>query len=940
MYRSRLLTFCFLFLAALTYGQGFLKVFPEAASSANALIATSDGGYFLAGEKTDAQVVFIARTDANGQTIWQSNLALNQSRAIAAAASPDGGFVLLLENYQDNGLLRNALLKLNAFGIVEWTTVLPNGNISNGLNDLQVLPDGSVVAVGNTRDINFDTRGWLVKCDPSGAVLLDKVFGIKQQLVKKLVVLPGGDLAVAGFFQNYYLARLDANGDPVWENTFSYPGNQIVYDLLLTQDGQLALLGTSPGLSTLKIQVLKVGLNGHLIWNSGYVPFPNNSNALPVLNTFAQASNGHFYIPFWGFIDDPLDTPLEIMELSENGVALGKLNLGLSGNAKDILATTDQRLVLTGNNNGVPTNAMLLKTDLQGQFSRNVISGHTYLDIDVDCALTPGEMPLADFIVKAENAQGEVFYHKTDDTGLYEILVTEGDFTLTTYPAFALPEFYDPCITPVITVSGVNQQVAAPDIMQQPEGVCPALSLEIGNTIMRRCLPIAVRVEWCNTGTLMASDMQIRFLKNPMLVYQSSSLPIAAQLGDTLVFNVGDIPVGDCGVLNLQLLVDCDAKINDVICMEAYLVPDQSCLPPNPDWDGSKIEVTGFCTGSEIEFTIKNTGLGNMTQGAEYVIIEDEIMYQQGLVQLNAQQEMSTVRIPLPEDSCFALRVFPNQTTLLEHPVAVVANCTADGNLGLLLALGNLEQSPVAATRCDQVVGSFDPNDKIGFPLGITSRHYIERGQEIDYRIRFQNTGNDTAFLVRILDTLPATLDPTSIRPHTASHDYTWDLSANGVLSFTFPNILLVDSSTNEPGSHGYIWFKISQKPNLPDGTIIENNAAIYFDFNEPVITAPSQHTIGRPLTVSTNELATPTVLEVEVTPNPATDLVSFRLPGHRPPEPLEWSLYDPLGNKIAGQEFQGQQLIYHVDHLPQGIYFWQISLNGKTLNRGRVYKG
>ncbi|HLP92781.1 MAG TPA: T9SS type A sorting domain-containing protein [Saprospiraceae bacterium] len=940
MYRSRLLTFCFLLLAVLSYGQGFLKVFPEVASSANAVISAMDGGYFLAGEKADTKAVFIARTDATGQTLWQFNLSLNQSRAIAAAGSPDGGFVLLLENYQDNGLLRNVILKLNTSGAIEWTTILPNGNISNGLNDMQVLPDGSVVAVGNTRDINFDTRGWLVKCDASGAVLLDKVFGIEQQLIKKLVLLPGGDLAVAGFFQNYYLARLNANGDPVWENTFNFPGNQTVYDLLLTQDGQLALLGTSPGLSTLKIQLLKVGLNGQLIWNSGYVPFPNNSDALPVLNTFTQAPNGHFYIPFWGFIDDPLDTPMEVLQLSENGVALGKFNLGLSGNVKDILATADQRLVLTGNNNGVPTNAMLLKTNLQGQFSRNIISGHMYLDIDVDCALTPGETPLADFIVKAENAQGEIFYHKTDDNGLYEILVTEGDFTLTTYPAFALPEFYEPCMAPVIAVSGVNQQITAPDIMQQPQGACPALSLEVGNTILRRCTPTAIRVEWCNTGTMLASDMQIRFLKSPLLVYQSSSLPIAAQLGDTLVFNIGDILVGDCGVLNLQLLVDCNVNINDVLCMEAFLVPDQSCLPPNPEWDGSKIEVTGFCTGSDIEFTIKNTGLGNMTQGAEYVIIEDEIMYQQGLVQLNALQEMTTVRIPLPEDSCFALRVFPNQTTLMERPVAVVANCTADGNLGLLLALGNLEQSPVVATRCDQVFGPYDPNDKTGFPLGITPNHYIERGQEIDYRIRFQNTGNDTAFLVRILDTLPATLDPATIRPHISSHDYTWDLSADGVLSFTFPNIRLVDSTTNEPGSHGYIWFKISQMPGLPDGTIIDNTAAIYFDFNEPILTPPSLHTIGRPLTVATKELVTPTVLEVEVTPNPATDLVSFRLPGDRPLGPLEWSLYDPLGNKIAGQEFQGQQLSYSVNHLSQGIYFWQISQDGKTLNRGRVYKG
>jgi uncharacterized repeat protein (TIGR01451 family) len=938
MYLARTLTITLLFLATFIHGQGFIKVFPEASSSVKAVAQAADGGYFLAGEVTDVQAVFLAKTDAAGQTIWQSSLALNQARAVAAAASPDGGWVVLLENYHENGLLHNALLKLNAFGVVEWNTLLPNGTISNGLNDLAVQPDGSIVAVGNTRDINFETRGWLIKCDPSGAVLLNKIFGLKQQLIKKLVLLPGGDIAVAGFFQNYYLARLSQDGDLIWDRAFAYTGNQTLIDLLLTTDGQLALLGTSPAFNTLQMELLKVDLNGLLLWKNAHVPFPGGSDALPVLNAFTQTSNGHFYIPFWGFVDDPLDTHLELLHLNELGQAMGKSDLGLSGNAKDILTPDGQHLVLTGDNNGVPTNALLLKTDQQGNFDQNAINGHIYLDIDLDCSFSAGETPLADFIVKAENTQGEVFYQKTDENGRYEILVTAGDFTLSTYPAFALPQFYEPCIAPVVTVAGVNQVETAPDIMEQAEGVCPALSLEVSNSIFRRCWASNVKVEWCNIGIMAAADLQIRFLKSPLLVYQSSSLPIAAQLGDTLVFNIGDIGVGECGQLNIQVLVDCAATLGDVLCMEAFLAPDQNCLPPNPDWDGSKIEVTGVCTGSEIEFTIKNTGVGNMSQGAEYVIIEDEIMYQQGMVQLNAQQEMTSVRIPMPEDSCFALRVFPNQTTLMERPVAVVANCAADGNLGLLLALGNLEQSPVVATRCDQVMGPYDPNDKFGFPLGITAAHYIERGQDIDYRIRFQNTGNDTAFLVRILDTLPATLDPATIRPLTASHDYTWEISSDGVLTFTFPNIQLVDSTTNEPGSHGYVWFSISQKPNLPDGTIIENTAAIYFDFNEPIITEPSLHTIGRPLTVANKDLEeAPSFLEVVVAPNPATDLVTFRLPDEIPQGALLWQLFDPYGKEKAAMTVDKPLFQYPVQAYAKGIYFWQITLDGKILNRGRM---
>jgi hypothetical protein len=57
-------------------------------------------------------------------------------------------------------------------------------------------------------------------------------------------------------------------------------------------------------------------------------------------------------------------------------------------------------------------------------------------------------------------------------------------------------------------------------------------------------------------------------------------------------------------------------------------------------------------------------------------------------------------------------------------------------------------------------------------------------------------------------------------------------------MEFKFENILLVDSNTNEPLSHGFVRYRIQPKTNLKSaGDSITNFAAIYFDFNEPVIT-------------------------------------------------------------------------------------------------------
>ncbi len=63
------------------------------------------------------------------------------------------------------------------------------------------------------------------------------------------------------------------------------------------------------------------------------------------------------------------------------------------------------------------------------------------------------------------------------------------------------------------------------------------------------------------------------------------------------------------------------------------------------------------------------------------------------------------------------------------------------------------------------------------------------------------------------------------------------------------------DSTTNEVESHGFIKFKVNQIPNLAEGIVLENNAGIYFDFNDPIITNTTQHTINyfTPNFVTTN---------------------------------------------------------------------------------------
>jgi uncharacterized repeat protein (TIGR01451 family) len=144
------------------------------------------------------------------------------------------------------------------------------------------------------------------------------------------------------------------------------------------------------------------------------------------------------------------------------------------------------------------------------------------------------------------------------------------------------------------------------------------------------------------------------------------------------------------------------------------------------------------------------------------------------------------------------------------------------------------------------VVGSFDPNSKEVYPKGEGVTGLISANDSVlDYVIHFQNTGTWYAENVVVTDTLDPDLDWSTVQPGAASHNYTAELSQDGVLKFTFPNIHLIWQDANEINSNGMVTYSVKQKPALAIGTEIKNAAAIWFDYNPPVITDTTLNTIG-----------------------------------------------------------------------------------------------
>jgi hypothetical protein len=193
------------------------------------------------------------------------------------------------------------------------------------------------------------------------------------------------------------------------------------------------------------------------------------------------------------------------------------------------------------------------------------------------------------------------------------------------------------------------------------------------------------------------------------------------------------------------------------------------------------------------------------------------------------------------------------------------------------------------------ITGSFDPNDKQVVPKGsYLANQVLPNVQKYDFQIRFQNTGTDTAFTVVVKDTLNDIWNPATLQPLTSSHPYKFNLEKNKIAIWTFDNILLPDSFRNEIKSHGFLKFSIEPKAiPLSIGTALKNKAAIFFDFNPPVITNEVNLQVVSKFFSPTQDIQS----IVRIYPNPAFEKLEVELKDFSTPVPYD--VYNTSGQLI-----------------------------------------
>ncbi|MBI1266746.1 MAG: hypothetical protein GC193_04845 [Cryomorphaceae bacterium] len=143
------------------------------------------------------------------------------------------------------------------------------------------------------------------------------------------------------------------------------------------------------------------------------------------------------------------------------------------------------------------------------------------------------------------------------------------------------------------------------------------------------------------------------------------------------------------------------------------------------------------------------------------------------------------------------------------------------------------------------ILCSYDPNDITVTPSGWEEPKYVDPEETLEYRIRFQNTGNYQAFNVVVRDTISEHLDLSTFDLKAYSHNVEPVINLDTrEIAFYFNDINLPYEECCELESHGFIVYDIQPYADLAHNTVIENTAYIYFDFNDPIITNTASSSI------------------------------------------------------------------------------------------------
>lgn len=254
---------------------------------------TFDGGLIITGHTNMPRDIFLMKTNSDGDTIWTKSYVYSGSDiGRSVELLDDGGFLL-------TGVTGDScvLIRTDSLGNEIWRTN-PGGSYGRAvrlISDGNIIVAGFAIGSGNYDDI------FVAKTDSDGNLIWSETYGgAMSERASDVLETPDNGFAILGWTESFgigsdfYLIRIDENGDSLWSRTYDYSNEDEGRSFILKEDGGFVIAGKIFDYSTntgTDIFVINADSNGDTIWTRSYI-----LDGDQVGNSIAAASDGGYVI--------------------------------------------------------------------------------------------------------------------------------------------------------------------------------------------------------------------------------------------------------------------------------------------------------------------------------------------------------------------------------------------------------------------------------------------------------------------------------------------------------------------------------------------------------------------------------------------------------------------------------------------------------------------
>lgn len=829
---------------------------------------------------------------------------------------------------------------------------------------------------------------WLKKIDLDGNVIWDSVYynhgnngGVKIIKEKNYIYLCADLIISANPISgnpiniDYSITKIDTNGIIVWSKTFGGSLKDNFKSAFLLQDQSIILVGDSEsnrgldktednkGISeTVDYWVIKIDSNGNKLWDRTI-----GGSHMDMVKSVIEVDN-KIYLYGLSYSNKSGDKSTNnINKISPNAITgedLWLVCLDYFGNKifdRTIGGAIDAGQIYYINNHFVMTavaggsnkdNYRTVATyglddlwvfryedSLISNSPFKSVSGKVFADLGKNCQFDSSDLNLNNKLIynhidgnySITNSGHYTIYLQNSDTAKLE-LINQND------SMFNLDCLSNQIQTVVLKDPVKTARLDFP-VQLKKRGHCLDIT-SFSNSLLRAGRWGYYKLDYVNNGFDTAYNTKLEILIDTSLIDSIYSPHTYNLVGNKLIFPLGNLRGFEAKSINYSIKLKGRFLLGTSICHKAFISPNCS-LYSVVNYDSTKITAKTKCISkNKIELELKNESNYNQKIASDIYIYKDDSLSNLSTFKLNAN-ETKVLTYHLDSNTVFTSKLVLNNNDPVQ-PIIVLHDdkCALSKDFkpnNSVLNFHRQHDSREYEENCAIVRGSYDPNIKSVQPAGITSENYTSTGTELSYRIDFQNTGNDSAFRIVITDSLSESLNIATFIPGTSSHPYSVEFEKRKV-KFIFDPIALVDSVTNEPGSHGYVTFKIKHNSNIKPKTKIENGASIYFDFNPPIITNKVFNTIYDVLLIvrSASGVDKTEKLPIKVYPNPVTNTLNIGL--SEPVTQLSIEVLDIQGKlikKILSPADLNVQI--NTENMENGIYILRCYSHDKVLIEQKI---